>query len=156
VRLRGGVDHPAVAQRAAQQVSEQERRQMVALDGGLEPVRGADIGLHHAAGIVRQDVDPGVRVQQLGRQLPDLRQLGEIGTELGRLRPRGRGADGGHGSAEAAGVAAHHDHLLTLSGQLPGGGEPDPRAGPGDDDRAWHGSLPRICGCRTHRASWHR
>jgi hypothetical protein len=109
VRVRRRGDDPATAQPVAQQVGEQERPEVVALDGCFVPVgRPAVVG-DHAAGVVRQDVDRFVRVEQVRRQLPDVVEPLEVGPELARLPPSRR-PHPGHRARQAVRVAAHHYH----------------------------------------------
>jgi len=62
-----------------EQVSQQERSQVVHLEGLLEAVLGHLTSAHDPAGVVGQHVDARVRRPQLARQIADLVQVGVVG-----------------------------------------------------------------------------
>ena len=109
--------------------------------------------LDHAAGVVGQQVDRGIRLQQVGGQAAYVVELLEVGLELTWLPALTGGADPADRGGDPVRGAAHHDDLVAEGGELLGGGQTHPGTGAGDDDCAWH-AYPSFC--QTPGASWHQ
>ena len=97
----------------------------------LEPVLGPALGDAHHTGVVDQDVDPAVTLEDPGRRLADRRLRAEV--ELDELERR-LGHPGADDAGRAGGlvlVAGGHHHMGALGGQRARGLEPKPpvRAG---------------------------
>jgi hypothetical protein len=75
-----GLDHrgPGGGQLAEQQPGEQERRQVVDLEGLLEAVGGLGAVAEDTAGVVGEHIDAGIGGVEVGGELADLVQAGEI------------------------------------------------------------------------------
>jgi len=86
VRVRGDV-HDAgrgrCPQAREQEVRQQEVREVVHREHGLDPVHRGRAPEVHDAGVVHEHVDGRVAVAELGREPPDLRLRGEVGQEEG-------------------------------------------------------------------------
>jgi len=127
----GGVDDLGVAggEDVHQLGGEQERGQVVDLEGGLVAVHGAQVLAHDAAGIVGQDVDPRVLLPQVRGEGADLVQFGEVADEV----------VGGEFLRDGPRLllgTADDDHPVACLRQRPRGCRADAVAGAGDHDGA--------------------
>jgi hypothetical protein len=125
-----GLDHRGSGggQLVEQQPGEQERRQVVDLEGLLEAVGGLGAVAEDAAGVVGEHVDAGVGGVEVGGELADLVQAGEVGDVV-------VGADlPGDGTGLVRG-ATDDDDAMACPVELAGGRGADAvAAGAGDDD----------------------
>ncbi|BDZ44259.1 hypothetical protein GCM10025866_01680 [Naasia aerilata] len=130
VRCARGLDHPnspsGLRSRGLPQPGEQERREQEAaenrlLERPLVAVDGQSPLGHEAAGIVRQHRDAGVPLEQLVRQVADVREPPVV-------RYKRRRAEGLGDPARALRIAADQGDLGPEGREGAGGGGPDPRA----------------------------
>ena len=106
-----GVDDrcPRFGQAVEQEVGEQERGEVVDLEGEFVAVdRGLAVGTEDASGIVREHVDAGVGGEQVCGEGANLLEVGEVGDAVRHSEFAGdaRGAFGG--------PADHHDGVPSV------------------------------------------
>ncbi len=120
----GGLDQPR-----QQQVGEQERRQVVALDGAFVAVDGELAAGMQPARVVRQHVDALVAVEEGVGQVSHVVEPVEIGEERRSSHPVGNGPG-------PLGVSADDGEVGALLGEPVCGHGADARTCSGEDDRA--------------------
>jgi hypothetical protein len=129
----GGHDAPA-AEAIAQQVGEQEGREMVQGKGLLEALGGVPAGAEQGPGVVGQDVDAGIaRTDLVGQpaHLGHQREIGDVLVHRGSCAgPPELIGDGLH----TPGLAAHERHLGAVLRQLDRGRAADAAGRAGEQD----------------------
>jgi hypothetical protein len=107
---------------------------VVDLEGFLEAVGSLGPVAEDAAGVVGEHVNARVGAVEVGGELADVIELGEVGEEV-------VGADLA-GDRLGFPWRAADDDMAAVLVKLAGGGRPDPIAGPGDGDCLRHGLIP--------------
>jgi hypothetical protein len=109
---------------------------MVDAELGLEPVDGPAFGQRHHAGVVDQQVDPVVPIEDgLGGGL-DRGERPEVQFDDFHGRRRVRGEDLGLRGFGLVLIACGHHDVRALGGQRSGDGEPDAAVGAAHDREA--------------------